>query len=170
MRLRSALKKSPGQPLSTLNWMVKKKKKKIKGVPGDSVVKDLICHCCGSGLILGPRTSTHRGCTHQKGLWLLFSVWKLPIENLYWFLFCFGYCFLGLHPQHTEVPRLEATAASPHQNHSNARSELYLRPTPQLRQCWILNPLSETRNRTRDLMIPSQICFHCAGTGTPDCF
>ena len=28
MRLRSALKKSPGQPLSTLNWMVKKKKKK----------------------------------------------------------------------------------------------------------------------------------------------
>ena len=34
-------------------------------------------------------------------------------------------------------------------------------------QCQILNPLSETRNRTLNLMVPSQICFHCAATGTP---
>ena len=30
--------------------------------------------------------------------------------------------------------------------HSNARSELYLRPTPQSWQCQILNPLNEARD------------------------
>ena len=33
-------------------------------------------------------------------------------------------------------------------------------------QCWILNPLMEARDRIRNLMVPSQICFHCATTGT----
>ena len=33
-------------------------------------------------------------------------------------------------------------------------------------QCWILYPLSETRDRTRNVMVPSQICFCCAMTGT----
>ena len=31
----------------------------------------------------------------------------------------------------------------------------------------ILNPLNETRDRTRNLMVPSQICFCCTTTGTP---
>ena len=30
----------------------------------------------------------------------------------------------------------------------------------------ILNPLSEARDRTQNLMVPSQIHFHCAATGT----
>ena len=34
-------------------------------------------------------------------------------------------------------------------------------------QCWILNPLSKARDRTHNLMVTSQICFHCAATGTP---
>ena len=34
-------------------------------------------------------------------------------------------------------------------------------------QCWILNPLSEARNRTRHLLDPSQIRFHCVMMGTP---
>ena len=34
-------------------------------------------------------------------------------------------------------------------------------------QCQILNPLSEARNRTYDLMVPRQIPFCCAMTGTP---
>ena len=34
-------------------------------------------------------------------------------------------------------------------------------------QHWILNPLSEAGNQTCNLMVPSQICFHCATTGTP---
>ena len=35
------------------------------------------------------------------------------------------------------------------------------------RQRWILNPLSEARNRTCDLIVPSRIRFCCAMTGTP---
>ena len=34
-------------------------------------------------------------------------------------------------------------------------------------QCQIFNPLSEARNRTRNLMVSSQIRFQCATTGTP---
>ena len=36
-------------------------------------------------------------------------------------------------------------------------------------QCQILNPLSEARDRTHGLMVPTQICFRCATTGTPNC-
>ena len=35
------------------------------------------------------------------------------------------------------------------------------------RQHQILNPLSEARDRTRNLMVPSQIRFRCTKTGTP---
>ena len=34
-------------------------------------------------------------------------------------------------------------------------------------QCQILNSLSEARDPTRNLMVPSQISFCCAMTGTP---
>ena len=34
-------------------------------------------------------------------------------------------------------------------------------------QRWILNPLSEARDRTRNLTVPSRICFCCAMMGTP---
>ena len=34
-------------------------------------------------------------------------------------------------------------------------------------QCWILNPVNEARDQTHNLMVPSQIHFHCAMTGTP---
>ena len=33
-------------------------------------------------------------------------------------------------------------------------------------QCQILNPLSEVRDQTLNLVAPSWICFHCAMTGT----
>ena len=35
------------------------------------------------------------------------------------------------------------------------------------RQRWLLNPLSKARDRTRNLMVPSQIHFYGATTGTP---
>ena len=79
--------------------------------------------------------------------------------------------FLGLHLQHLEVPRL------------GIQSELLLPAyarvvsTPDLshdcnlyhssRQRQILNPLSEGKDRTRNLMVPSQIRFRCTMTGTP---
>ena len=34
----------------------------------------------------------------------------------------------------------------------------------------ILNPLGEARDRTHNLTVPSQMCFHCATTELPCCF
>ena len=39
---------------------------------------------------------------------------------------------------------------------------------PSSWQRQILNPLSEARHRTRNLMVPSRSRFHCAMTGTPE--
>ena len=71
-----------------------------------------------------------------------------------WSLFLsFFLPFLGLHPWHMQARGLiGAVAASLH--HS-------------LQQCQILNPLSEARDQTRNLMDTSQIHFHRATIGTP---
>ena len=90
-----------------------------------------------------------------RGLFLFFS-----------FLFlCF--VFLVPHPQHMEVPSL------------GVESELQLLAyttatvTPDSNlvrhsswQRWILNSLSKARDQTCNLIVPSQICFHCATMGT----
>ena len=60
-----------------------------------------------------------------------------------------------------------AIAAGLCQSHSNARSEPRLQPTPQLTATLDPYPLSEARERTQNLMVPSQICFRCTMTGTP---
>ena len=61
------------------------------------------------------------------------------------------FCFIGLHLQHMEVPRLgvqlELTAQP-----RNTRSELCLRLHHSSRQRQILNPLSEARDQTHVLM------------------
>ena len=62
---------------------------------------------------------------------VLFEVLRSDQFGIYSFMYLFIYflsfVLLGLHPQHTEVPRLGgltgATAADLHQSHSNARSE-----------------------------------------------
>ena len=59
-----------------------------------------------------------------------------------------------------------AVSAGLCQNHSNARSGPHLWPTQQLMATPILNPLRKARDRTCILMVPSQICFHCATMGT----
>ena len=46
-------------------------------------------------------------------------------------------------------------------------SEPCLQPTPQLWQCWILNPLSKVRDQTLVLMDKSKICYSLATMGTP---
>ena len=51
-----------------------------------------------------------------------------------------------------------AAAAGLPQSHSNAGSEPYLQPTPQLTANQILNPLSKARDPTHNLMVPSRIC------------
>ena len=86
-------------------------------------------------------------------------------------LFFFVVVFLGLHLWPMEILRLRGpiraiAAAGLHQSQSIARSEPYLQPTPQLWQCQILNPLSGARDRTCNLMVPSQISFRCTTMGT----
>ena len=53
--------------------------------------------------------------------------------------------------------RVQAAAASLRHSHSNARSELHLRPTPQLMATQILNPLIEDRDQTCILMDTSRV-------------
>ena len=53
--------------------------------------------------------------------------------------------------------RIGAAAAGLHHSYSNARSKLHLRPTLQLMATRILNLLSETRDRTCNLMDASQV-------------
>ena len=48
---------------------------------------------------------------------------------------------------------------------SHARSDPHLQPTPQLTAVRVLNPLSEARDQTHNLTVPSRICFPCATTG-----
>ena len=72
-------------------------------------------------------------------------------------------CFLGLHPRHREVPRLGVYATVPAMPDLSCVWDLYHSSW----QHWILNPLSEARDWTRNLMVPSWICFHCTMMGTP---
>ena len=71
---------------------------------------------------------------------------NLDSEKIVFFFFFF---------YHMEVPRLGSD-----QSYS-------CQPTPQPQQHRILNPLSEARDQTRNLVVPSQIHFHCATTATP---
>jgi len=75
------------------------------------------------------------------------------------------FCFLGLHPQHMELPRLGV--------HLELQLLAYTTttavPDPSCvcdlhrssQQCQVLNPLSEARDQTHNLMVPSRICFRC---------
>ena len=83
----------------------------------------------------------------------------------------FFLCFLGPYPWHTEVPRLgvESELQLPAYGTTVATwdpsriCDLH----PSSWQRWIFNPLSETRDRTQNLMVPIRIHFHCTTTGTP---
>ena len=62
------------------------------------------------------------------------EVYKQLFFSFFFLSFCCC-CFLGLHPQHMEIPRLGVESElqpQPHHRNSNARSELRLWPTPQL--------------------------------------
>ena len=93
---------------------------------------------------------------------------KWELQHLFIYLFI---SILGPHPWHMEVPRLGvelelqllvyATAtATPDLSHI---CDLY----HSSQQCRILNPLSEARDWTRNLIVSSWICFCYAMTGTP---
>ena len=86
----------------------------------------------------------------------------------------FFFFFLEPYLQHMEVPRLGVqselqllayTAATAMQD-PNHLCDLH----HSSGQHQIPNPLSKARDRTRKLMVPGQICFCCAMTGTPRFF
>ena len=92
------------------------------------------------------------------------------VEFYFLFLFIFIYLFLSFCPS-----RAAPTAYGGLELLLPAYARATAMPDPS-RVCnlhhsswhrWTLNPLSKARDRTRNLMIPSWIRFHCATMGTP---
>ena len=83
----------------------------------------------------------------------------------------FVFVLLGPHPRHVEVPRLGVDSELQLPACSTATATRSPSRVCDLhhssRQRPILNPLSEARDLTRNLMVGSWICFHCATVGTP---
>ena len=93
------------------------------------------------------------------------------ISFFLFFSFFFFFCFLGSYLRHMEVPRLgvqlelhlPAHATATATSDPNRICDLY----HSSRQGQILNPLSEARDQTCNLMVPNQIHFCCTTMGTP---
>ena len=91
-----------------------------------------------------------------------------PIAGSFFFFF---FCVLGPHLWHREVPRLGVQLELQLSAYTTATAT----PDPSRvcdlhhssQQRKILNPLSEARDRTRNLVVPSRIHFHCTMMGTP---
>ena len=81
----------------------------------------------------------------------------MKVRFLSFYLFVY-FCLFRVTPTAYGGPQarglIRAAAAGLHHSHSNTGSEPRLQPT---RQRWILNPLSEARERTRGLMETSQV-------------
>ena len=81
------------------------------------------------------------------------------------------FCFLGPHLQHMEVLRLGVLSELQLLAYTTATAAwdpsrvCNLHHIP--RECWILDSLSEARDQTCNLMVPSWIRFHWAMTGAP---
>ena len=90
------------------------------------------------------------------------------LDSVAFFFLC---VFLGLHLRHMKVPRLGVESELYPLTYTTATETLDLSricdPHHNSWQRWILNPLSEAGDRTRNLMVPSQICFYCTTMGTP---
>ena len=85
--------------------------------------------------------------------------------------FSFFFFFLGSNPRHMEVPRLGVQLEQQLPAYATATATRDPSHICDLhyssRQHQILNPRSEVRDPTCNLMVPSQICFHRATMGTP---
>ena len=90
------------------------------------------------------------------------------------YLFIFSFVFWGLHPQHMEFPMrgVQSELQLPAFTTATATQDLSricdLHHSSWQRQ--ILNPLSQARDRTCNLMVPRWIHFCCATMGTPEIF
>ena len=89
------------------------------------------------------------------------------------FLFFFlAFVFLGLHLRHMEVPRLGVLPELQLLAYTTAIATWEPSRICDLHhiswQRWIPNPLSKAVDQACNLMVPSQIRFCCATTGTPE--
>ena len=91
-----------------------------------------------------------------------------------WILFLsffFFFCFLGPHPWHMEVLKLGDKSELQPLAYTTATATPDLSLVCNLhhssQQGQILNPLSEARDLTRNIMVPHEISFHFATMGTP---
>ena len=93
---------------------------------------------------------------------------------LFYYYFFFFLPFLGPLLQHMKIPSLGVKLEL--QLLAYATATAILDPSHvfdlyhSLRQSWIPDPLSESRDQTCILMDTSQISFCCATMGTPFCF
>ena len=87
------------------------------------------------------------------------------------FFFCCCCCFSGLHPRPVEAPGLGVSSELQLLAYTTATAVPDLSCICDLHhsswQCWILNPLSEARDQTRNLIVPSRIRFRCTIAGPP---
>ena len=87
---------------------------------------------------------------------------RQEIHFMFLFLiFDFYFCFLGLHLQHMEVPKLGVESELQLPTYTTATVAPNLSLVCDLhhssQQCQTLNPLSEARDRTHNLLVPSWI-------------
>ena len=80
--------------------------------------------------------------------------------------YLFIFCFLWLHPRHMEIPRLGVKSELQLPGYTTATAMQDLGHICDLHHSsWqrrLLNPLSEARDRTHNLLVPSWIRVHCA--------
>ena len=136
----------------------------LKGSPSFPLCAGLHKLCSWWKLIL---MQFHLGL---ENMWIIYAFCTLILFCLFLLPFCF-FLFLGLHPRYIEVPRLrvESEPQLPAYTTATAMQDLShvcdLHHISQQRQ--ILKPLSEARDGTCNLTVPSLIRFHCATMGTP---
>ena len=108
--------------------------------------------------------------THSQGVSNMGSHLVPRVSSLFIYL-CIILSFLGPHSWHMEVPRLGVESELLLPAYTTATATLDPSHVWDLhlssQQRGILNPRSEARDRTCNLMVPSRICFHCSTTGTP---
>ena len=91
----------------------------------------------------------------------------------FFFFFFLFFFFFELHPWHMEAPRLGVKSELQLPAYTTSTATAIWDPSRVFDlyhssgQHWILNPLSEARDQTCKLMVPGQIHFGCAITGTP---
>ena len=99
----------------------------------------------------------------------IFAVSCLRSKHLRSFYFTILFIYLFLHFRATPTaygdPRLGAAGLC--HSHSNAGSSFICNLHHSSRQHQILNPMSEARDQTHNLMVPTWIRFLCAMMGTP---